>query len=166
MRSLRRRLELAAGVSLLMLGCGYAQAAEIIVFYIGDIDSSSYLGVQQGLSEANAQGEFMGTQYRLVANSEPPRGDNGAIAIIALFYTENMNLGALALGLVPAAGLLLLNRAGVARSIPYFLLAAFLWICVLKSGVHATRVPSVLLSRADRDFAKTVRDTSARPSPS
>ncbi|HCC27091.1 MAG TPA: Na+/H+ antiporter NhaA, partial [Erythrobacter sp.] len=64
--------------------------------------------------------------------------DIGAIAIIALFYTENMNLGALALALVPAAGLLLLNRAGVARSIPYFLLAAFLWICVLKSGVHAT----------------------------
>ncbi len=83
MRSLRRRLELAAGVSLLMLGCGCAQAAEIIVFYIGDIDSSSYLGVQQGLSEANAQGEFMGTQYRVVANSEPARGDNGAIAIIA-----------------------------------------------------------------------------------
>ncbi|MDG5747996.1 Na+/H+ antiporter NhaA [Qipengyuania sp. XHP0207] len=64
--------------------------------------------------------------------------DIGAIAIIALFYTENMNLGALALALVPAAGMLLLNRAGVARTIPYFLLGAFLWICVLKSGVHAT----------------------------
>ena len=64
--------------------------------------------------------------------------DIGAIAIIALFYTENMNVGALALALVPAAGMLLLNRAGVARTIPYFLLGAFLWICVLKSGVHAT----------------------------
>ena len=64
--------------------------------------------------------------------------DIGAIVIIALFYTENMNLAALALALVPAAGMLLLNRTGVARSIPYFLLGAFLWICVLKSGVHAT----------------------------
>ena len=64
--------------------------------------------------------------------------DIGAIAIIALFYTENMNVGALALALVPAAGMLLLNRAGVARTIPYFLLGAFLWVCVLKSGVHAT----------------------------
>ncbi|MEW4447405.1 Na+/H+ antiporter NhaA [Qipengyuania sp. JC766] len=64
--------------------------------------------------------------------------DIGAIAIIALFYTENMNLGALALALVPAAGMLLLNRAGVARTIPYFILGAILWICVLKSGVHAT----------------------------
>ena len=64
--------------------------------------------------------------------------DIGAIAIIALFYTENMNQAALGLALVPAAGMLLLNRAGVARTIPYFLLGAFLWICVLKSGVHAT----------------------------
>ena len=64
--------------------------------------------------------------------------DIGAIAIIAIFYTENMNLAALALALIPAAAMLLLNRAGVARTIPYFLFAALLWICVLKSGVHAT----------------------------
>ena len=64
--------------------------------------------------------------------------DIGAIAIIALFYTENMNLAALGLALLPAAALLILNRAGVARTIPYFLLGAILWILVLKSGVHAT----------------------------
>ncbi|WP_421989942.1 Na+/H+ antiporter NhaA [Qipengyuania sp.] len=64
--------------------------------------------------------------------------DIGAIAIIALFYTEDMNLAALGLAMVPAAGMLLLNRMGIARTIPYFLLGAFLWICVLKSGVHAT----------------------------
>ncbi|MXO84493.1 Na+/H+ antiporter NhaA [Altererythrobacter aurantiacus] len=64
--------------------------------------------------------------------------DIGAIAIIALFYTENMNTGALLLALVPAAAMLLLNRSGVARTIPYFLLGAILWILVLKSGVHAT----------------------------
>ncbi|KWV94650.1 Na+/H+ antiporter NhaA [Erythrobacter sp. AP23] len=64
--------------------------------------------------------------------------DIGAIAIIALFYTEDMNVAALGLAMVPAAGMLLLNRMGIARTIPYFLLGAFLWICVLKSGVHAT----------------------------
>ena len=64
--------------------------------------------------------------------------DIGAIAIIALFYTEDMNTGALLLALVPAAAMLLLNRNGVARTIPYFLLGAILWILVLKSGVHAT----------------------------
>ena len=64
--------------------------------------------------------------------------DIGAIAIIALFYTENMNLAALGLAIVPAVGMLLCNRAGVARTIPYFLFGAILWICILKSGVHAT----------------------------
>lgn len=64
--------------------------------------------------------------------------DIGAIAIIALFYTVNMNVGALVLALVPAVAMLVLNRAGVARTIPYLLFGAFLWICVLKSGVHAT----------------------------
>ncbi|WP_370032388.1 Na+/H+ antiporter NhaA [Qipengyuania mesophila] len=64
--------------------------------------------------------------------------DIGAIAIIALFYTENMNLAALGLAIVPAVGMLLFNRAGVARTIPYFLFGAILWICILKSGVHAT----------------------------
>jgi len=64
--------------------------------------------------------------------------DIGAIVIIALFYTENMNVGALLLALVPAAAMVMLNRAGVARTIPYFLFGTLLWICVLKSGVHAT----------------------------
>ena len=64
--------------------------------------------------------------------------DIGVIAIIALFYTVNMNVGALVLALVPAVAMLVLNRAGVARTIPYLLFGAFLWICVLKSGVHAT----------------------------
>ncbi|GGC16699.1 Na(+)/H(+) antiporter NhaA [Novosphingobium marinum] len=64
--------------------------------------------------------------------------DIGAIAIIALFYTENMNLMALALALVPALAMLALNKLGVARSIPYFIFGAILWVLVLKSGVHAT----------------------------
>ncbi len=64
--------------------------------------------------------------------------DIGAIAIIALFYTEQMNVGALGLALLPAAAMLLLNRFKVARTIPYFLFGALLWYLVLKSGIHAT----------------------------
>ena len=64
--------------------------------------------------------------------------DIGAIAIIALFYTEQMNIGALGLAILPAGAMLLLNRWGVARTIPYFMLGALLWYLVLKSGVHAT----------------------------
>ncbi|MEQ1611930.1 MAG: Na+/H+ antiporter NhaA [Hyphomicrobiaceae bacterium] len=64
--------------------------------------------------------------------------DLGAIIIIALFYTSKLSL--LALGL--AAGgiiiLALLNWSGVTRLAPYVLVGIFIWVCVLKSGVHAT----------------------------
>ncbi len=64
--------------------------------------------------------------------------DIGAIAIIALFYTEQINFTALGLALLPAAAMLVLNRFEVARTIPYFLFGALLWYLVLKSGIHAT----------------------------
>ncbi len=64
--------------------------------------------------------------------------DLGAIIIIALFYTSNLSIEALATGLVPIIGLIVINRLKVASLAPYILLGIFLWVCVLKSGVHAT----------------------------
>jgi NhaA family Na+:H+ antiporter len=64
--------------------------------------------------------------------------DLGAIVIIALFYTEDLSLIALGLAGLGIIGLAILNRSGVTRLAPYVLLGIFIWICVLKSGVHAT----------------------------
>ncbi len=64
--------------------------------------------------------------------------DLGAILIIALFYTADLSVTALALGAVGVGVLLALNLAGVSRRAPYLLAGIFLWVCVLKSGVHAT----------------------------
>lgn len=64
--------------------------------------------------------------------------DLGAIVIIALFYTANLSLTALALAGVGIAGLVILNARGVTRTAAYVLVGAFVWLCVLKSGVHAT----------------------------
>ncbi len=64
--------------------------------------------------------------------------DIGAIVIIALFYTAEVSGFSL---LLAGGGTLLLfamNRLGVIRTAPYILVGIFLWICVLKSGVHAT----------------------------
>lgn len=64
--------------------------------------------------------------------------DIGAIAVIALFYTGEINIGMLAAG----GGVLLLlaitGRLRVASSIPYAILALLLWVFILKSGIHAT----------------------------
>ena len=64
--------------------------------------------------------------------------DLGAIIIIALFYTDNLSPSALMAGLAVMAMLIGLNRLGYRSASPYLLLGFVLWLCVLKSGVHAT----------------------------
>jgi Na+:H+ antiporter, NhaA family len=64
--------------------------------------------------------------------------DLGAIVIIAVFYTADLSLLSLGLALAALAALIILNLAGVTRIAPYALVGIFLWVCVLKSGVHAT----------------------------
>lgn len=64
--------------------------------------------------------------------------DLGAIIIIAVFYTAHLSLAALALASVGIAALAILNARGVVRTAPYVLVGLFIWVCVLKSGVHAT----------------------------
>ncbi len=64
--------------------------------------------------------------------------DIGAITIIALFYTANLSVEALGLAGLGFTALIALNRYGVKSITPYVLIGVFIWICVLKSGVHAT----------------------------
>ena len=64
--------------------------------------------------------------------------DLGAIVIIALLYTTDLSLTSLALAAGALVLLVALNLAGCARVAAYVLVGVFLWICVLKSGVHAT----------------------------
>ena len=64
--------------------------------------------------------------------------DIGAIVIIAIFYTDQLSLDALYMALAFLAVLVVINRIGIARLAPYILLGIALWVCVLKSGVHAT----------------------------
>ena len=64
--------------------------------------------------------------------------DLGAIVIIAVFYTADLSLLSLGLAGLGILGLALLNRLGVLRLTPYILIGIFIWVCVLKSGVHAT----------------------------
>ncbi len=64
--------------------------------------------------------------------------DLGAIIIIALFYTSQLSLSVLAIAAVGVAVLAYLNVSGVRRTAPYLVTGLIIWVCVLKSGVHAT----------------------------
>jgi NhaA family Na+:H+ antiporter len=64
--------------------------------------------------------------------------DLGAVAIIALFYTAQIDLAWLGAATGVLAAMIALGRLGVSRGLPYILLAVLLWFCVLHSGVHAT----------------------------
>ncbi len=64
--------------------------------------------------------------------------DIGAIIIIAAFYTTHLSILALVLAGICVIVLIALNRLKVTSLTPYILVGIILWICVLKSGVHAT----------------------------
>ena len=64
--------------------------------------------------------------------------DLGAIAIIALASTTDLNLVMLVLAVGLILVLVALNLAGVKRLTPYLLVGLVLWYVVLQSGIHAT----------------------------
>ena len=83
--------------------------------------------------------------------------DMGAVAIIALFYTAELNIAAL----IAAGGIwlvmMMFNRFRANALWPYLILAALLWYATLLSGVHAT-IAGVMAA-----FAMPFRRTLAAP---
>jgi Na+:H+ antiporter, NhaA family len=64
--------------------------------------------------------------------------DLGAIVVIAIFYTEQLSVSMLVMAAVGILVLIALNRAGVMNLGIYIIVGLLVWLCVLKSGVHAT----------------------------
>ncbi|CAH0990502.1 Na(+)/H(+) antiporter NhaA [Sinobacterium norvegicum] len=64
--------------------------------------------------------------------------DLGAIAVIAVFYTEQLNLVAAAWVGIFTFALVAMNFGGIRRTGPYMIIGVFLWFALLKTGVHAT----------------------------
>ncbi|MCH9758668.1 MAG: Na+/H+ antiporter NhaA [Proteobacteria bacterium] len=63
--------------------------------------------------------------------------DLGAIAIIAVFYTDTLHFGALGMAVLMIFVLFWMNRH-VRTISPYMLAFIVLWACVIQSGIHAT----------------------------
>ena len=71
--------------------------------------------------------------------------DLGAIIIIAFFYTGDLSIQYLSLLLLTFIALLILNKSGVKKFLPYLILGLILWFFTYQSGVHAT-ISGVLLA--------------------
>jgi NhaA family Na+:H+ antiporter len=71
--------------------------------------------------------------------------DLGAVLIIALFYSQDLNAGSMLWGAAAAAALIVLNQGGIRHSLPYALLGFVLWLALLHSGLHAT-IAGVILA--------------------
>jgi len=70
--------------------------------------------------------------------------DLGAIIVIAIFFTADLSWLSLGLAGLCILTLAVLNRCNVQSLAAYVLVGIVMWICVLKSGVHATLAGVVL----------------------
>ena len=88
--------------------------------------------------------------------------DLGAIIIIAFFYTGDLSLSNLGFLIVVFVLLVILNKQGVIKFLPYLFLGLFLWYFTHESGVHAT-IAGVLLActiphrKKEHDFSLLVK---------
>ena len=88
--------------------------------------------------------------------------DLGAIVIIAFFYSSELQYLYLILMLVSFFSLIVINKFGVKKFIPYLSIGIFLWIFTHGSGIHST-IAGVLLATTiphrshERDFSPLLK---------
>ncbi len=88
--------------------------------------------------------------------------DLGAILIIALFYSGDLNIKYLLLMLISFISLLLVNKFNIKKFFPYLLIGIFLWDFTHNSGIHAT-IAGVLLAmtiphrKKEKDFSLLIK---------
>ncbi len=95
--------------------------------------------------------------------------DLGAVIVIAVFYTDTIAMTPLIIAGGLFVLLLLFNVSGIRKTLPYFIVAVFLWYALLQSGVHATlagilgalSVPAVPKYDPER-FSEHVKDLMRR----
>ncbi len=88
--------------------------------------------------------------------------DLGAIVIIAFFYSSDLSLFYLSMMLLSLVVLLTLNKLGIKKILPYFIIGILLWHFTHESGVHAT-IAGVLLActiphrKKEKDFSLLIK---------
>ena len=88
--------------------------------------------------------------------------DLGAILIIALFYSGDLNIKYLSLMFVTFFILLIINKFNIKNFLPYLLIGLFLWDFTHNSGIHAT-IAGVLMAmtiphrKKEKDFSLLIK---------
>jgi NhaA family Na+:H+ antiporter len=140
------------------------RAALPIVAALGGMAAPAaiYLALEAGGPGARGWGIPMATDIAFVVGcmailgSRVPNGlrvvllslaiadDIGAILVIAIGYTDSLNMTALLLGFVGLGLVFFLSRLGVRSLLMYTLVGTLVWLAFHESGVHAT-IAGVLL---------------------
>lgn len=64
--------------------------------------------------------------------------DIGAVLVIAAFYTDTIHQTSLLLAGLCFGVLAAINLSGIRHPLPYIIFGLLMWLCMMKSGVHAT----------------------------
>jgi NhaA family Na+:H+ antiporter len=129
------------------------------------VPASIYLAVNYGTDNMNGGGIPMATDIAfalgvlsLLGSRVAPAlkvfltalaviDDLGAILVIAMFYSRDLDWTSLLVAMGIFCGLIVLNRMKVKNLIPYLVAGTVMWYYMLHSGVHAT-ITGVLLAFA------------------
>ena len=88
--------------------------------------------------------------------------DLGAILIIAIFYSGDLNIKYLGLMLISFIILLIFNKYNIKKFLPYLVVGLFLWDFTHNSGIHAT-IAGVLLAltiphrKKEKDYSLLIK---------
>ncbi len=142
-----------------------------------------YLFMTQGTPESNGWGIPMATDIAFAISALVLLGkriptalvtflvalaivdDLGAVLVIAIFYTEQIQFLPLALAGGAFLVMVAFNRFGIHMVLPYFIMGILMWLFMLESGVHATiagvisamAIPSTP-KEAPKDFSRETKN--------
>jgi NhaA family Na+:H+ antiporter len=89
-------------------------------------------------------GKRVPVELRIFLTAATIIDDIGAIAVVALFYSDTLHMGYLVAASAITALLALLNQWHFYRVALYLALGVLLWFCVHQAGVHATLAGVIL----------------------
>ena len=151
---------------ILPLVCAAAGVAVPALLYFamnrGDVDAMRGWAIPTATDIAFALGilALLGSRVplgmKLLLSTIAVTDDLIAILIIAFFYSQGLQWGALGGAALVVLAMAVLNRRKVTRLAPYLLLGVLLWALVLASGVHATLagvVTGLMIPHYDRSNA-------------